>query len=202
MRRGEALALRWTDIDFEHRVLNVERQLQKLAGGVITICEPKSRAGTRQIALDHDTIRSLRAHQRRQEAEQTTAGGTWTDSGYVFTTVLGEPLAPDHVGHVFQQLVRRHGLPPVRLHDLRHGAASMALSAHVDLKVIQHQIGHASIVTTADTYVSVLPQIAREGAEATARLLREAARGYARGQWRASGRERPGRHDDAGGEAA
>ncbi|WP_407658409.1 tyrosine-type recombinase/integrase [Kitasatospora acidiphila] len=86
------------------------------------------------------------------------------------------------MGHVFQQLVRDHNLPPVRLHDLRHGAASMALSAHVDLKVIQHQVGHASVVTTTDMYVSVMPQTAHEGAEATARLLRDAAREYVRGQ--------------------
>ncbi|WP_220140235.1 site-specific integrase [Kitasatospora acidiphila] len=77
LRRGEALALRWSDIDFDRRVLTVERQLQKLAGGVITVCEPKSRAGRRQIALDHDTIRSLRAQQRRQEADKTAAGDKW-----------------------------------------------------------------------------------------------------------------------------
>ncbi|MDH6112134.1 integrase [Kitasatospora sp. MAP12-15] len=182
LRRGEALALRWSNIDFERRVLTIERQLQKLPGGKITDCEPKSRAGKRQIALDHDTIRSLRAQQHRQQADKAAAGDTWVESGYVFASPQGGPLAPDHVGHVFQQLVRTHGLPPVRLHDLRHGAASLALTAHVDLKVIQHQVGHASIVTTADTYVSVMPQTTHEGAEATARLLREAAREYARSQ--------------------
>lgn len=180
LRRGEALALRWSDIDFERRVLNVECQLQKLEGGVITLCEPKSRAGRRQIALDHDTIRSLRAQEHRQQADKAAAGDTWVENGYVFTDRQGEPLAPDHVGHVFQRLVRHNALPPVRLHDLRHGAASMALSAHVDLKVIQHQVGHASIVTTADMYVSVMPQTAHDGAEATARLLRDATRQYTR----------------------
>ncbi|MGW2540746.1 tyrosine-type recombinase/integrase [Kitasatospora sp. NPDC001574] len=190
LRRGEALGLRWSDIDFERRVLTVERQLQKLAGGVIALCEPKSRAGRRQIALDHDTVRSLRAQQHLQQADKAVAGDKWVENGWVFTDPRGYPLAPDHVGHVFQQLVRGHGLPPIRLHDLRHGAASMALSAHVDLKVIQHQVGHASIVTTADMYVSVMPQTAHEGAEATARLLRDAAREYARAQRRKPSRSR------------
>ena len=104
----------------------------------------------------------------------------WTETGYIFTGPLGAPLAPDHVGHIFQKLVRTHDVPPIRLHDLRHGAASLALSARVDLKVVQHQVGHSSIVTTADTYMSVMPQTAHEGAEATARLVQEAARDYSR----------------------
>jgi len=72
------------------------------------------------------------------------------------------------------KLVVKHDLPPIRLHDLRHGAASLALQAGVDLKVVSDQLGHSSIVLTADTYVSVLPALAMNAAEATARLVAEA----------------------------
>ena len=74
-------------------------------------------------------------------------------------------------------LIRQVGLPPVRLHDLRHGAASLAHTAGADLKTVQDQLGHASIVLTADTYTSVLPAAQHRAAEATARLVLAAARG-------------------------
>jgi integrase len=67
-------------------------------------------------------------------------------------------------------------LPPIRLHDLRHGAATLALASHTDLKVIQQMLGHSSIVTTADTYTSVLPETAHRAAQATADMVIKAAR--------------------------
>jgi hypothetical protein len=71
--------------------------------------------------------------------------------------------------------VLESGLPPVRLHDLRHGAASLAHCAGVDLKTVQAQLGHSSIVLTADTYTSVLTDLLAYAAEATARLVLAAA---------------------------
>ena len=81
---------------------------------------------------------------------------------------------PARFNRRFVALAAEHGLPPIRLHDLRHGAASLALQAGVDLKVVSDQLGHSSIVLTADTYVSVLPELAMDAAEATARLVAEA----------------------------
>ena len=78
--------------------------------------------------------------------------------------------------HTFTRLLVEAGLPPVRLHDLRHGAASLSLAAGNDLKVVQAMLGHSSIVLTADTYTSVLPCLAHRAAEATAALVLEAAR--------------------------
>jgi integrase len=83
----------------------------------------------------------------------------------------GRPLAPDRLARHFAVLVRQSGLPPIRLHDLRHGAASLALAAGTDLKVVSAMLGHASIQLTADTYTSVLPDTARAVAENTAALL-------------------------------
>ncbi|MFF3073317.1 tyrosine-type recombinase/integrase [Kitasatospora sp. NPDC057936] len=99
----------------------------------------------------------------------------------MFTDTCGRPLRPDYIGHVFQNMVRRSGLPPVRLHDLRHGAASLALTGGSDLKVVQAQLGHSTIMTTADTYTSVLPETAYLSAEATARVVIDAARKLSRG---------------------
>jgi hypothetical protein len=99
----------------------------------------------------------------------------------VFTAPDGQPLHPDYLTRRFRRLVTLSGLPPVRLHDLRHGVASLALAAGTDLKVVQAMLGHASIVLTADTYTSVLPELLAASAEATARLvLATAARNPAR----------------------
>jgi hypothetical protein len=103
------------------------------------------------------------------------AGEAWIDTGYVFTSPLGAPLNPDYLTRRFRQLVTRSGLPPVRLHDLRHGAASLAHAAGADLKTVREQLGHTSIVLTADTYTSVLMQLHFKTAEATARLVLAAA---------------------------
>jgi hypothetical protein len=101
----------------------------------------------------------------------------WKDTGYVFTTPDGQPLYPDYLTRRFHRPAEQSGLPPVRLHELRHGAASLAHSAGADLKIVQEQLGHTSIVLTADTYTSVLTD-KHHNTEATARLvLAAAARG-------------------------
>jgi integrase len=119
----------------------------------------------------------LRRHARRQQAEQAAAqaaGRPCHESGYVFTRPDGTPLHPDYVTQRFRILVARAGLPPIRLHDLRHGAATLAHTAGADLKTVQDQLGHASIGITADLYTNILPATQHHAAEATARLVRHA----------------------------
>ena len=94
----------------------------------------------------------------------------------MFTYADGRPIRPEYLTHRFRQICKELGLPPIRLHDLRHGAATLALASHTDLKVIQQMLGHSSIVTTADTYTSVLPEAAHHAAQATADMVIKAAR--------------------------
>ena len=89
----------------------------------------------------------------------------------MFTNETGKPFGPDRMTRLLGTLVAASGLPPVTLHGLRHGAATLALAAGTDLKVVQDQLGHSTIVLTADTYTSVLPETARAAAEHTAALL-------------------------------
>jgi integrase len=174
LRRGEAAGLRWTDVDLDHRVIVIGQQ--RIAyGRTVAVGPPKTASSRRVIALDRVTTRLLRTHLRRQRAERPAAGTTWQDSGYAFTTPDGAPLHPDWLTRRFHRLVELSGLPPVRLHDLRHGAATLAHAAGADLKTVQELIGHASIVLTADTYTSVLLELHYKTAEATARLVLAAA---------------------------
>ena len=83
----------------------------------------------------------------------------------------GKPFGPDRMTRLFRTLVAASGLPPVTLHGLRHGAATLALAAGTDLKIVQDQLGHSTITLTADTYASVLPETARTAADNTAALL-------------------------------
>jgi hypothetical protein len=177
LRRGEVCGLRWTELDLDRGVLFVERN-RTTAGYAIVEGDPKTSAGRRPVALDPDTVRVLRQHrqrQRDQQAHREATGKSWVDSGYVFVRKDGHPIHPGYASGRFRLLIRRSGLPPVRLHDLRHGAASLAHAAGADLKILQDLLGHSSILVTADTYTSVLPLTQRRTADATADLVLAAA---------------------------
>jgi hypothetical protein len=111
---------------------------------------------------------------------------SWEERG-VPVVCTGDAAAPGRLTHVFQKLIAEHDVPPIRLHDLRHGAATLALAAGVELKVVQEMLGHSSIVLTADTYTSVLPEVAHRAAEQTAAHLLRAA-GVVPGTTRRRGR--------------
>jgi integrase len=174
LRRGEAVGLRWKDVDLTAGTAGVHWQITQLGWEPVQ-GRPKTEASDRTIALDEDTVTALRAHRKRQATERLAAGEAWTDSGFVFTDEVGAPLHPQQVSDQFYQLAFQVGLPPVRLHDLRHGAASLMLAARVDLKVVQETLGHVSSTFTRDTYTSVYPEVARAAAESTAALVNTAA---------------------------
>ncbi len=189
LRRGEAAALDRDDLDSEARELTISRQLVALPGELY--CgPPKSRASIRTIALDEagtrrlvdqavrqaiELLRHQFTEQRRSDARARTGPG-WRRGRPMFTYADGRPIQPEYLTHRFRQICRQLGLPPIRLHDLRHCAATLALASHTDLKVIQQMLGHSSIVTTADTYTSVLPEAAHRAAQATADMVIKAAR--------------------------
>ncbi|MEV0131730.1 tyrosine-type recombinase/integrase [Dactylosporangium sp. NPDC050688] len=178
LRRGEACGLRWSDIDLDRGVLYIVRN-RTTAGYQVIEGPPKTAAGTRAVALDEHTLQILRQHRARQIEKRTrrrAAGKPWQDSGYVFVRMDGLPIHPSNVSCRFRQLLNRIDVPPIRLHDLRHTAASIAHQAGADLKTLQDLLGHSSILVTADTYTSVLPVAQRRCANATAKLVVTAAR--------------------------
>jgi len=133
---------------------------------------PKSAASARTPALDRTTVAVLAVHRDRQRQ----AAGVDPPDGFIFAHPDGRPYSPGYLTHRFRALQVANGLPPIRFHDLHHGAATLALAAGADLKAIQDMLGHASIVLTADTYTSVLPEVARQTAEGIAALVLAAGR--------------------------
>jgi len=164
-RRGEIAGLRWEDIDLFAGELTIREQVIVI-DGVEHLGPPKSAAGVRVLALDEVSVQILWALWR----EQLRHYGRVDPKARVFRHANGRPVRPDWLTRRFATLVTELGLPPVRLHDLRHAAAG------VDLKVIQHDMGHSSAVTTADTYVTVFRQTAHAAVRATAQLLLSHAR--------------------------
>lgn len=170
MRRGELAGLGWTDIDIERATLTVSQQ-RTTANNETVIAAPKARS-QRQLHLARPTIDVLLAHRERQLAERARLGPSWTDSGYVFVDEAGQPFHPQRLTKLFGKAVERTGAPKIRLHDLRHTMATTALAAGVHPKVVQEQLGHATISVTLDTY-SHLPQSVRsESATIIASALR------------------------------
>ncbi|MEV4604979.1 tyrosine-type recombinase/integrase [Amycolatopsis sp. NPDC049253] len=112
-----------------------------------------------------------RVHLAGQDEARARLGSAWVETGLLFTEPDGSPLHPADVTARFQELTRRAGLPPIRLHDLRHAAASLALAAGADMKVVQNMLRHSSIAVTMDTYTTVLPEVALAAAEATAKII-------------------------------
>ncbi|WP_344944090.1 tyrosine-type recombinase/integrase [Sphaerisporangium flaviroseum] len=174
LRRGEACGLRWKDVDLDSGVVAVCWQVIQLGWDTIE-GKPKTDASERVIALDAQTMTILQAHRKRQARELLAAGPARVDSGFVFTNPDGSRLHPQHLTDQFCWLAYTAGLPPIRLHDLRHGAASMMLAAGVDVKIVQETLGHTSSSFTRDTYTSVYPEVAKAAAEKTAALVIPAA---------------------------
>ncbi|WP_457029776.1 tyrosine-type recombinase/integrase [Kitasatospora sp. P5_F3] len=158
----------WAETDLEALLITISRQVISVAYALFEE-EPKADS-ERTIPIDQETGKLLRLRRDRQQAERDrrlAAGLEWIESGLVFTKENGKGFHPDYLTARFKRLVEKAGLPPTRLHDLRHLAASLALLAGVAMKVIQVQLGHSSFQITADTYTSVLPQMERAAAEAT-----------------------------------
>jgi hypothetical protein len=103
-------------------------------------------------------------------------GSGWIDNGLVCTHENGGVLRPDHVTATFRRIVRRAGVTRIRLYDLRHTHASLALAAGADLKVVSDRLGHSTTAITADLYTQVIPPVARAAADAFAASIPLSAR--------------------------
>jgi integrase len=170
LRRGELLALRWSDIDLEACCLTVRRTLsetqiekadpgegQPKREGKLAFKEPKSKTSRRSVALPAFAVEALKAHAKKQKEHRLSVGPAYQDQGLVFPADDGRPWAPNLLTSQFGNLVRKLDLPTVRFHDLRHGHITQLLLRGVPLKVVSARAGHSGIAITADLYGHLLP---------------------------------------------
>lgn len=166
LRIGEALGLRWSDIDFASRNVAVQRALQYRPPQGYSFVEPKTSRSRRTVVFPASTIQALREHRRRQAAERLQAGPTWEDADLVFCNEVGQPLnASSTVTGAFQRALTRAGLPKIRIHDMRHTAATLLLAQGCHPKYVQDLLGHSTITLTLDTYSHVVPALHGEAAD-------------------------------------
>ena len=159
-RRGETLGLHLTDLDRRAKTLTIRWQLSA-AAWTPELTPPKTDASQRTLPLNDHDLAVIDAHLARRDAERAAAGPDWSESGLIFTTQTGQPLHPQKVSDHFRDLTDQTGLPPVRLHGLRHGTATVLLAAGADIKIVQEVLGHTQLATTADLYTSVLSDVLR-----------------------------------------
>lgn len=161
MRRGEALALRWSDVDLTNRTVRVRHTLSR-EDGQLVLTEPKTAKSKRSLFLTDASVSVLEAVKHRQRVERLAAGSIWVDSGFVFTTEIGTPSDPRNALRAFRAAADRAGIVGAGLHTLRHSAASVLLAHGVPLKVVSEILGHSSTAITGDVYGHVAPDVAAE----------------------------------------
>ena len=170
LRRGELLGLRWADIDFAPGRLTVRRSIE-IVGRDRREKPPRTHHSARTLALAAFVIEALRRRKATQ-LERLNAmlrseleARRRQESSYVFDRADGTPWNPDSFSWAFADLVRRAKLPKIRLHDLRHSHATLALSAGTDLKTISAALGHSAISVTANIYVHAIESMQRSHAD-------------------------------------
>jgi integrase len=169
MRRAEALALRWQDVDLLLCQISVNRSMQYLDNAPIedriTFKQPKTEKSRRLIALSPSTAAVLREHREVQDKQRVAFKlSPVTDTDLVFSHWNGTPLLPNSVTHAWIKLTRRCGLDGIRLHDARHTHASLLLKQGVHPKIVQERLGHAGIAITLDLYSHVAPGLQQAAA--------------------------------------
>ena len=188
LRRGELCGLRWSDIDEDGAGLSVRQTVVTLTSGQARpgdlVCPtwgrehvgrlfkgPKSKAGRRWLPLASPARHALASHRQRQADERSSFGADYLDHDLVFCRVDGDPLRPDQVSREFDAHTSDCGLPPISLHDLRHGACSLMLSGGVPVEVVQMILGHSSPAVTRRVYAHLLRGATAEQVEAATALL-------------------------------
>ena len=164
LRRGELLALRWSDIDFENKLLKVRSNMVRGEKGYL-IKAPKSEAGIRDLHIGDDLLDELKQAREQYLADKLAYGRGFQDLNFVIRQADGSPIMPDSMTRKWVRFVEQHELPHIRLHDLRHSHATALMMAGVNPRVVQQRMGHSDVNITLNTYTHVLPEMDIETAE-------------------------------------
>lgn len=164
LRRGEALALRWSDVDLVDGVLHVRQTLQRTAGK-LRFGPVKTDGSERTVAIPAPLVEVLRRHRAIQASEREAAGNTWREYGLVFTTKIGTPIEPRNLNRHFERLCERAGVRRIRVHDLRHSCATLLYDQGVPIERIQDVLGHSSPTVTKSIYVEATRRVQQDAVE-------------------------------------
>lgn len=161
LRPGEALGLRWSDVDLDSGTLHVRNSLSRVAGQGLILGPAKTASGRRTIALPDQLTAELKAHRKAQAAERLAAGSHWVDGDYVFAQPNGKPTDPSADGIAWHALLKAADVRRVRRYTSRHTAATILLAKGVAPRVVMDIMGHANIQQTT-RYQHVADEMQRE----------------------------------------
>ncbi len=170
MREGELLGLKWGDVDWASQSIKVQRQVQwknkskGQAGPRYFYKTPKSKAGIRRIALGGISMEKLKLQKNRAAMQRLLAGEKWEEQDLVFPNLFGRPIEATNLVREFNKLLARANLPKIRIHDLRHTAATMILLMNIHPKIVSERLGHSDIRITLQLYSHAIPTLQNEAA--------------------------------------
>jgi integrase len=170
LRRGEALAFKWSDVDLETSMLRVTGSLQRLKGKLV-IQPPKTEKSERVLDIPKVLLQKLREHRTRQLKEKMALGHNWQDTGLVFTTSIGTLVELRTVKRKLDAILKTANMRHYRIHDLRHFFASLLLAQGVELKVVSELLGHNDIRITGDIYAHILPSLKKQTIDLMDKIL-------------------------------
>jgi integrase len=172
LRRGEALGLRWSDIDFEAGTIQIRQQLQRIQSKLI-LGPVKTRAGQRDMPLLDLAREALEGQATQQAAYRADMGSAWPTTDLVFTTRTGRPVEPRNFVRSFRRICDKDKLRTIKVHHLRHVVASLLKDLYVPARDVQAILGHSRVSTTLEIYTNVDEPARREALTRLQRLLDE-----------------------------
>lgn len=179
LRKGEALALHWTNVDLDARLLFVRWTLSNINNTTPVFTSPKTRSSHAWVGLSDRAVAALRRQAERQQQQRIAAGTAYRDQDLVFTRRHGQPLRPEYVLRRLYTLTAEAGLPRIRVHDLRHFAATTMLSSQVPLAMASKTMRHSTLSTTTEVYGHLLRHVAHQAVDAIDTALSLAERDLA-----------------------
>ncbi len=165
VREGELMGFEWQDVDFEENTIEIARSSQYVTGRGTFPKEPKNETSKRIVSVPASVMALLKQHKAAQSRERLKAGDLWQGSQRLFTTWEGKPMYPYTFGSWFPKFLKRHNLPPLPFHGLRHTSATILVGQGLHAKVISERLGHSTISTTMDIYSHFIKKADVEAAD-------------------------------------
>ena len=151
LRRSELLGLQWDSIDFERKTMTIRHTVSKVTE-VVAKDKTKNASSRRSVPLTPEAETIFRRAKELEQQNRAAFGREYQENSYIFKWPDGHTYSPDYISHHFAKVLKKHGLPHIRFHELRHSCASMLLDMGFTLKDVQEWLGHSDIKMTANIY--------------------------------------------------